>query len=54
VSVAEYIEIIVDRNLRDVMTYVYRSHPTLNAYAIIPRGPDVMADLVMPHNRADL
>lgn len=30
------------------------SHAVLNAYAIIPRGPDVLADLALPHNRASL
>ena len=27
------------------------SHPSLNAYAIIPRGPDALSDMLLPHNR---
>ena len=29
-----------------------RSHAVLNAYAVIPHGPNVLADLALPHNRA--
>ena len=44
-----------------IQTYYYtiyyivlycRSHAVLNAYAVIPHGPDVLADLALPHNRA--
>ena len=31
-----------------------RSHAVLNAYAILPKGPNVEADLALPHNRADM
>lgn len=33
------------------MLSLYRSHPTLNAYAIVPKGPNVLADLVLAHDR---
>jgi len=44
----------------NVFTYPFSSffhdssHAVLNAYAIVPRGPDVLADLALPHNRASL
>lgn len=39
-------------NMEHIKTHYYTSHPTLNIYAVIPRGPDVIADMMQPHNRA--
>lgn len=41
-------------NMEHIKTHYFTSHAVLNAYAIIPRGPDVLADLALPHNRASL
>ena len=35
-----------------IRTGYYSSHPALNTYAIIPRGPDFLAELVKPHDRS--
>jgi putative glutathione S-transferase len=35
----------------DIKTHYFSSHPKLNHYAIIPKGPDTLAELVKPHNR---
>lgn len=37
-----------------IKTHYYTSHPTLNHYAVIPAGPQVIKDLEQPHNRVDL
>lgn len=34
-----------------IKMHYFASHPLLNAYAIIPKGPDVLADLKLPHDR---
>lgn len=34
-----------------ISLFFYSSHPTLNHYAIIPKGPNVIEDLLQPHNR---
>jgi len=34
-----------------IKMHYFTSHPTLNPYAIIPMGPDVLADLQRPHDR---
>jgi putative glutathione S-transferase len=38
-------------NMEQIKTHYYTSHPVLNAYSIIPRGPDFEALLKEPHNR---
>ena len=35
-----------------IKTHYFTSHPTLNHYAIIPAGPNVLNDLALPHDRA--
>mmetsp|Transcript_16649 Transcript_16649/g.50442 ORF Transcript_16649/g.50442 Transcript_16649/m.50442 type:complete len:350 (+) Transcript_16649:198-1247(+) len=35
-----------------IKTHYFTSHPTLNYYAIIPAGPNVIDDLSKPHDRA--
>ena len=35
-----------------IKTHYYTSHPSLNTYAIIPRGPGFVAELEKPHDRA--
>ncbi len=34
-----------------IKTHYFSAHPVLNAYSIVPRGPDVLADLTKPHDR---
>ncbi|KAJ1457840.1 glutathione S-transferase [Pelagophyceae sp. CCMP2097] len=34
-----------------IKTHYFTSHPTLNHFAVIPAGPDVLADLALPHGR---
>jgi len=41
-------------NMEHIKTHYYTAHPVLNPYSIIPKGPDVIADLKLPHNRAQL
>ena len=36
-----------------IKTHYFTSHPTLNLYAVIPAGPDVLADLRRPHHRPE-
>jgi len=38
-------------NMEHIKTHYFTSHPSLNPYAVIPRGPDVLADLALPHHR---
>lgn len=35
----------------DIKTHYFSSHPKLNHYGIIPKGPNTLAELVKPHNR---
>ena len=35
-----------------IKTHYYTSHPKLNAFAIIPQGPDAVGGLEQPHDRA--
>jgi putative glutathione S-transferase len=39
-------------NMDQIKTHYYTSHPILNPYSIIPRGPDFEAMLQEPHNRS--
>lgn len=41
-------------NMEHIKMHYYASHPTLNAYAIIPRGRDALADLLLHHDRGRL
>jgi glutathionyl-hydroquinone reductase len=36
-----------------IKTHYFTSHPVLNAYAIIPKGPNVVKDLELPHDRQE-
>lgn len=38
-------------DMEQIKTHYYCSHPILNHYSIIPRGPDFIALLKEPHNR---
>mmetsp|Transcript_1749 Transcript_1749/g.1829 ORF Transcript_1749/g.1829 Transcript_1749/m.1829 type:complete len:365 (-) Transcript_1749:140-1234(-) len=38
-------------NMQHIKTHYFTSHPILNAYAIVPRGPNVLEDLLKPHDR---
>jgi len=38
-------------DMTHIKTHYFTSHPTLNHYAIIPKGPNVIADLTLPHDR---
>ena len=38
-------------NLASIARHYYTSHPVLNKYSIIPRGPDVHGRLSQPHDR---
>jgi glutathionyl-hydroquinone reductase len=44
----------VNRPSIHLCAYYDRSHSTLNAYAVIPKGPDVVSSLLLPHNRDQL
>jgi putative glutathione S-transferase len=39
-------------NMEQIKAHYYCSHPTLNKYSIIPRGPDFIKLLEEPHDRA--
>jgi putative glutathione S-transferase len=38
-------------NMEQIKAHYYCSHPVLNHYSIIPRGPDMLSLLEEPHNR---
>lgn len=38
-------------NMAHIKMHYFTSHALLNAYAVIPKGPDVMGDLLLPHYR---
>ena len=38
-------------NMEQIKAHYYCSHPTLNLYSIIPKGPDFMKLLEQPHSR---
>jgi glutathionyl-hydroquinone reductase len=38
-------------NMYHIKTHYFTSHPVLNAYAVVPKGPDVIAELSQPHDR---
>lgn len=38
-------------NMYHIKTHYYTSHTKLNTYAIVPVGPDAMADMLLPHDR---
>jgi len=35
-----------------IKSHYFTSHAALNKYSVIPRGPNVVADLALPHDRA--
>lgn len=37
-----------------IKMHYFTSHPELNAYAIIPKGPNAIGDMMLPHNRNEL
>lgn len=39
-------------NMEHIKTHYFTAHPLLNPYGIIPKGPNVLADLCLPHDRA--
>jgi len=41
-------------NMYHIKTHYFTSHPTLNHYAIVPVGPDVISSLKEKHNRDSL
>ena len=38
-------------NMDHIKTHYYTSHPTLNFYGIIPKGPNTVKKLLQPHDR---
>jgi len=38
-------------DMEHIKIHYFSSHPHLNTYAIVPAGPDVLADLILPHDR---
>eukprot|EP00656_Telonema_subtile_P044059 TRINITY_DN50364_c0_g1_i1.p1 TRINITY_DN50364_c0_g1~~TRINITY_DN50364_c0_g1_i1.p1 ORF type:complete len:214 (+),score=69.11 TRINITY_DN50364_c0_g1_i1:448-1089(+) len=38
-------------NMDHIKRHYFTSHPVLNAYAVIPRGPRVLEDLLLEHDR---
>jgi len=41
-------------NMSHIKTHYFTSHPSLNMYAIIPVGQNVVGDMMKPHNRAKI
>jgi len=41
-------------NMNHIKTHYFTSHPTLNTYAIIPKGPNFLGLLEQPHNREQI
>ena len=41
-------------DMKHIKTHYFTSHPTLNKYAVIPSGPDVLNEVTLPHNREEL
>ena len=41
-------------NMDHIKNHYFTSHAVLNAYAVVPRGPDVVADMQLEHDRARL
>lgn len=41
-------------DMAHIKGHYFTSHMTLNAYGIIPRGPDVLANMALPHDRERL
>ena len=38
-------------NMEHIKTHYFTSHPVLNPYSVVPIGPDVITDLLEPHDR---
>lgn len=41
-------------DMEQIKLHYFASHPELNYYSIVPRGPDFIKMLEEPHNRADM
>lgn len=41
-------------NMEHIKMHYFTAHPILNPYSIIPKGPNVLGDLVQPHDRDEL
>ena len=41
-------------NMEQIKAHYYCSHPDLNKYSVIPKGPDFLKLLEEPHNRDSL
>jgi glutathionyl-hydroquinone reductase len=39
-------------NLRHIKEHYFSSHAVLNPYSVVPKGPDVIGQLLEPHDRA--
>lgn len=37
-----------------IKMHYFTAHPILNPYSIVPRGPNVLGDLLLPHNRDNM
>ncbi|CAM9376952.1 unnamed protein product [Heterosigma akashiwo] len=37
-----------------IKNHYFTSHPKLNTYAVVPRGPNFLAELEQPHNREQI
>jgi putative glutathione S-transferase len=37
--------------MRQIKEHYYTSHPHLNPFAVIPTGPNAIADFTKPHDR---
>lgn len=48
-----YVKDIISPHIVFFLSF-HRSHAKLNPYAIIPKGPNVLADLALPHGRDKL
>lgn len=38
-------------NMNHIKQHYFTSHPTLNTYSVIPKGPNVIQDMLKPHDR---
>eukprot|EP00607_Mallomonas_marina_P007093 CAMPEP_0182435772 /NCGR_PEP_ID=MMETSP1167-20130531/77550_1 /TAXON_ID=2988 /ORGANISM="Mallomonas Sp, Strain CCMP3275" /LENGTH=350 /DNA_ID=CAMNT_0024627179 /DNA_START=188 /DNA_END=1240 /DNA_ORIENTATION=+ len=38
-------------HMNHIKNHYFTSHPVLNAYSVVPVGPDTLTDLALPHNR---
>lgn len=50
-DVYQTLDIASTVNMQHIKDHYYRSHTSINRYAIVPLGPNTIADLTLPHNR---